>query len=220
MRTIEQMSETSLAPVRDIFQAMLTEQIDGHCLADVVGGGDPERVAREVVGAIHKFAHLNAHDSILDIGCGCGRIATALTQYINRNGRYLGVDIVPGLIGFANKFITPRYPNFKFVLLNEGNTTYDWWRRSNSEQGIATRGYPRPKRNRPRTLCVGIDPSRLRQGVRDTNDDPTCLEESGPCFRHALFTGRSRSQWNRTEDSPFTFHRNNSLRKTLLRKKR
>ena len=128
---------TSLAPVRDIFQAMRTEQINGHPLSDVVGGGDPELVALEVVSAIDKYAKLNSGDSILDVGCGCGRIATALTQYVNQESHYIGIDIVPGLIDFARNFITPRYPYFKFLLLNQSNSTYDAWRKKGGEIGIA-----------------------------------------------------------------------------------
>jgi SAM-dependent methyltransferase len=128
----------SLAPVRDIFQAMRTEQINGHPLSDVVGGGDPELVAQEVVTAIDRYAKLNPGDSILDVGCGCGRIAAALTQHVDRKGRYIGIDIVPGLIDFARNFITPRYPSFEFVLLDESNKTYDWWLRQDGEKGIAT----------------------------------------------------------------------------------
>jgi len=131
------MPPTSLAPVRDIFQAMRTEQINGHPLSDVVGGGDPEPIAQEVVTAIEKYAKLNPGDSILDVGCGCGRIAAALTQYIDRKGRYIGIDIVPGLIDFARNFITPRYPHFKFLLLNESNSSYEWWRQIEGEIGIA-----------------------------------------------------------------------------------
>jgi SAM-dependent methyltransferase len=127
----------SLAPVRDIFQAMRTENINGHPLSDVIGGGDPELIAQEIVTVIHKYANLNANDSILDVGCGCGRIAAALTQYLNGPGNYVGIDIVPGLIDFATTFITPRYPHFNFLLLNESNNTYDSWRRKGGETGIA-----------------------------------------------------------------------------------
>lgn len=128
---------TSLAPVRDIFDAMRTEQINGHSLSEVVGGGDPELVAHEVVTVIEKYAKLNSDDSVLDVGCGCGRIAAALTQYLGGNGHYVGIDIVPGLIHFARNFITPRYPHFNFLLLNESNKTYDSWRQTGGETGIS-----------------------------------------------------------------------------------
>ena len=128
---------TSLAPVRDIFQAMRTEQINGHSLSDVVGGGDPELVAQEVIRVIEKYTNLASSESILDVGCGCGRIAAALTQYVDQKSHYIGIDIVPGLIDFARNFITPRYPSFQFVLLNQSNSSYDSWRQKEAETGIA-----------------------------------------------------------------------------------
>lgn len=130
-------ADTSLAPVRDIFEAMRTEQINGHSLSDIVGGGDPELIAKEVVTVIEKYTNLASSESILDMGCGCGRIAAALTQYVDRETRYLGIDIVPGLIDFARTFITPRFPSFHFALLNESNTSYDSWRRKGDNIGIA-----------------------------------------------------------------------------------
>ena len=72
---------------------------------------------------IEKYAGLHPGDSILNVGCGCGRIAAALTQYLHRESCYAGIDIVPGLIDFARKFITSRYPHFKFRVLNESNKT-------------------------------------------------------------------------------------------------
>jgi len=128
----------SLAPVRDIFQAMRTERIKGHALSDIVGGGDPEPIALEVLAMIEKYAALKSGDSILGVGCGCGRIAAALTQYLDRNSRYFGIDIVPGLIDFARNFITPRYPHFKFLLLNESNQTYEKWRKKERAIGFVT----------------------------------------------------------------------------------
>jgi SAM-dependent methyltransferase len=127
----------SYEPVRDIFEAMCSEQINGVPLSDVVGGGDPEKVAAEVVAMISNHATLNAVGSILDLGCGCGRIATALTQHLRGQARYVGVDIVPALIEFGRKFITPRYPHFKFLLLDQGNLTYDSWRPKQSQTDIA-----------------------------------------------------------------------------------
>lgn len=130
-------ADTSLSPVRDIFEAMRTEQINGHSLSDIVGGGDPELIAKEVVTVIEKYTNLASSESILDMGCGCGRIAAALTQYVAPKSRYLGIDIVPGLIDFARAFITPRFPSFHFALLDESNTSYDSWRRERDDIGIA-----------------------------------------------------------------------------------
>ena len=121
-------SNLSYEPVRDIFAAMRKEQINGVPLSDVIGGGDPERVASEIILVLAKHVDLTAQRSVLDVGCGCGRIATALTQYLDDTSDYVGVDIIPGLVQFGREFITPRYPHFKFLLLDEGNLTYDAWR--------------------------------------------------------------------------------------------
>jgi SAM-dependent methyltransferase len=118
----------SFEPVRDIFEAMRTEQLNGVVLSDVVGGGDPEYVATEIVSVLSRLVDLRRPEVVLDIGCGCGRIAAGLTQLLGKKSNYIGVDILPGLVDFGRKFITPRYPRFKFLLLDEGNLTYDAWR--------------------------------------------------------------------------------------------
>lgn len=41
---------------------------------------------------IQNNMDLNNNDIILDIGCGCGRIAVPLLNFLNQNGKYYGVD--------------------------------------------------------------------------------------------------------------------------------
>ena len=38
---------------------------------------------------------------VLDVGCGVGRLAVALTSYLNTDGRYEGFDIVPEQIALV-----------------------------------------------------------------------------------------------------------------------
>lgn len=142
----------SFEGVRDIFAAMQFEQISGVPLSDVIGGGDPEYVASEILAVMAKYVDLPSQDSILDVGCGCGRIATGFTQYLSPTSRYLGVDIVSELIEFCKKFISPRYPNFRFVLLEEGNLTYDWWRQKSSQIDLAKLSEAQP----PGTVDLAI----------------------------------------------------------------
>ena len=127
----------SYEPVRDIFEAMQAEKINGVPLSDVIGGGNPETV-------LGRHIDLEAQRSVLDVGCGCGRIATGLTQVLDENCDYIGVDILPGLVEFGRKFITPRYPRFKFLVLNEGNFTYDTMRPKGSAVDIAKLGQAAP----------------------------------------------------------------------------
>lgn len=127
----------SYEPVRDIFAAMQSEQINGVPLSDVIGGGSPEVVATEILGAVTNYVDLTLPRSVLDVGCGCGRIAAGLTQHLTPGSRYVGVDIVSGLVDFGKKFITSRYPNFTFLLLDQGNFTYDALRQKEARIDIA-----------------------------------------------------------------------------------
>lgn len=114
--------------VADIFDAMRRETIDGMTVSDMVGGGYPWPIATHFMDLLANHAGLAPTDRILDIGCGCGRLAAALTQHIGPQGTYRGVDIVAGLVDFANHHIAPRYPNFSFVTLETSNSAYDTWR--------------------------------------------------------------------------------------------
>jgi ubiquinone/menaquinone biosynthesis C-methylase UbiE len=60
-------------------------------------------------------------DSILDLGCGIGRLGIPLTQM---NVTYAGLDIVPRCIDFCQKTFKP-WPNFSFNLLDIKNPFYN-----------------------------------------------------------------------------------------------
>jgi SAM-dependent methyltransferase len=69
-------------------------------------------------------AGLQPHHSVLDLGCGIGRLALPLTQYLSEEGYYLGLDINLSGIAWAHENITCRYPRFEFVVLNARNVHY------------------------------------------------------------------------------------------------
>lgn len=114
--------------VAPIFAAMQTEAVDGMSVAEMVGGGYAMPVAVHFMDILVDQAGLASGDRILDIGCGCGRLAAALTQHIGPHGSYRGVDIVAGLVDFANRHIAQRFPNFTFLTLQRDNPAYDPWR--------------------------------------------------------------------------------------------
>lgn len=53
---------------------------------------------------------LMPEDYVIDVGCGAGRLAMPLSQYLS--GKYLGIDVVPDFIKHASN-ITNR-PNWRF----------------------------------------------------------------------------------------------------------
>jgi 2-polyprenyl-3-methyl-5-hydroxy-6-metoxy-1,4-benzoquinol methylase len=76
----------------------------------------PEEAARQAVGGEFEgvglllrealiFHGLTPNDYLIDVGCGSGRLAKPLAEYLN--GKYLGIDVVPDLIAYARK-VAPR----------------------------------------------------------------------------------------------------------------
>lgn len=64
-------------------------------------------------------------EDLLDIGCGVGRVAIALTDYISESGSYEGFDVVPRGIAWCQSQITPRYPNFHFRAVDVHSRQYN-----------------------------------------------------------------------------------------------
>jgi 2-polyprenyl-3-methyl-5-hydroxy-6-metoxy-1,4-benzoquinol methylase len=49
------------------------------------------------------FHGLKPNDYLIDVGCGSGRLAKPLAEYLK--GKYLGIDVVPGLVDYARKLV-------------------------------------------------------------------------------------------------------------------
>jgi SAM-dependent methyltransferase len=72
-----------------------------------------------------ELGDLKPNGSILEIGSGMGRLASALTKYLDETGRYEGLDINPIGIGWCQREITPRYHNFHFQKVDVLNRGYN-----------------------------------------------------------------------------------------------
>jgi SAM-dependent methyltransferase len=55
-----------------------------------------------------------AYDSVLDFGCGCGRIARQLIQQTPRPRRYVGIDLHRGQVEWCRNHLAPHAPGFEF----------------------------------------------------------------------------------------------------------
>ncbi len=64
---------------------------------------------------------LKPDEDVLDVGCGCGRMAVQLTKYMKSSAAYEGFDIDLALVGWCQKNISSRYPNFHFQLVDRHN---------------------------------------------------------------------------------------------------
>lgn len=104
----------------------LDAMIPDFAIAKYVGGNGPEQfkvVGQLMVDWFKAYADLKPDEKILEVGCGIGRIAIPLTQYLT-SGSYVGFDIVPHGIEWCQQKVTPRYPNFTFFIADVHNKYY------------------------------------------------------------------------------------------------
>jgi SAM-dependent methyltransferase len=71
------------------------------------------------------LGELKSNERVLDVGCGIGRMAMPLTNYLNGGGKYEGFDVVPQNIRWCQENITASYPNFRFQLADVYNKEYN-----------------------------------------------------------------------------------------------
>lgn len=55
---------------------------------------------------------LKKHHYVIDVGCGSGRLAMPLAEYLE--GKYLGIDVVPELLSYARNLV--QRPDWRFEL--------------------------------------------------------------------------------------------------------
>jgi SAM-dependent methyltransferase len=94
-----------------------------------VGQGDFQAIGLALVEELKRSCGLAPHHHVLDVGCGTGRIAIPLTQYLSAEARYEGFDPVREAVRHCRRRITPSYPNFRFQLADLYNKNYSPWGR-------------------------------------------------------------------------------------------
>lgn len=90
-----------------------------------VGNGDFKEIGQEFKKYLIELAGLKPTHKVLDVGCGIGRMAIPLTEYISGGGEYYGIDIVQDGIKWCSDKISSRYNNFHFIHADVFNKHYN-----------------------------------------------------------------------------------------------
>jgi ubiquinone/menaquinone biosynthesis C-methylase UbiE len=90
-----------------------------------IGDGDFETIGREFKKYFIELANLQPDDRVLDVGCGIGRMAVPLTDYLSASGEYWGFDIVEKGIAWCRDRISSRFGNFHFLHSDVYNRHYN-----------------------------------------------------------------------------------------------
>lgn len=82
------------------------------------------RAMRKLAAEIIRRGHVGPDASVLDIGCGCGRLASALQRYLSDDGRYLGFDVWEDGIQWCQQNIASSRSNFQFKTVAASDDYY------------------------------------------------------------------------------------------------
>ena len=93
---------------------------------NISGDGSFRAIGLHNLHLLQSIAELRPEDHVLDLGCGIGRTATAMTPYLaSGSGSYDGIDIVSFAIRWCRRHIAARQANFHFHHANIYNYVYN-----------------------------------------------------------------------------------------------
>ena len=91
-----------------------------------VGDGDYRAIGVEYLGHFARIGGLKPFESVLDIGCGIGRMAVPLTQYLDpEKAFYEGIDPVNAGVEWCVQNISSTYPHFRFCRVDIAHELYN-----------------------------------------------------------------------------------------------
>lgn len=112
-----------LLDVRDFLAGKTDPEVPPRQL-NISGDGPFREYGRKTVELCSKYGGLTPSDAVLDVGCGIGRTALALGDFLT-TGSYAGFDIINFAVRWCRRHITSKHPNFKFVHADVFNRTYN-----------------------------------------------------------------------------------------------
>lgn len=126
----------ALADARDRLRGRSNPELPPRFLWHFVGGGDYLSIGTAFKRMFVELGGLEPHHDVLDVGCGAGRMALPLTEWLT--GRYEGLDVHPEAIEWCRRSITARHPSFRFQVADIRSARY------NPRGGHAAAGYRFP----------------------------------------------------------------------------
>ncbi|HEX8252184.1 MAG TPA: class I SAM-dependent methyltransferase, partial [Thermoanaerobaculia bacterium] len=113
-----------LADIAHALRGRSAELLPPPTAVDEIGGHDFAAIGRHLADIAIDLGALAPDGTIVDIGCGYGRLAVPLAKHLQR-GRYRGFDVSRGAIAWCNRWIVPRHPHCEFVRVDVRNGHYN-----------------------------------------------------------------------------------------------
>ena len=174
-------------------------------------GAHPEDylpVGQDLFRILRTYTELRPAHHVLDVGCGCGRVAWQLTKFLTR-GTYDGFDVVPELIGWCRDNITPRYPQFRFEHVDVASAHYHERGAIRAQQFR----FPYADASFHRVLLTSVFTHMLEDGFRHYTREVARTLKPGGIVMMSFFilNEESRKSLYRPETKPKFWHRRGRL---------
>jgi len=157
-----------------------------------IGGKEFVKVGRTICNLLKAHTALSPESKTLEIGCGCGRNAFALADFLHE-GTYTGMDIERVALEGAKKNEWLRKKSFSFDLLDVRNDAY------NPEGRYAASEYvlPYPDRSFDVVFMVSVFTHMLTDEVTNyARQIARVLQPGGRClFTAFLLDGRTKTEF-------------------------
>lgn len=157
-----------------------------------IGGKEFVQVGNSICNLLQAHAGLSPESKTLEIGCGCGRNAFALANFL-KNGNYTGMDIERVALEGARKNRLLREKGFSFDLLDVRNDAY------NPQGRYAAAEYvlPYPDRSFDVVFMVSVFTHMLTDEVKNyAREIARVLTAGGRClFTAFLLDGRGATEF-------------------------
>jgi len=89
-----------------------------------VGDSSASEAGRGSARLVDNLGHPKAGDTLLDFGCGVGRVMVGLDELLS-DVKLIGVDIVPSMVDFCKINLQPEMQNTSFYCTDATNPCYE-----------------------------------------------------------------------------------------------
>jgi SAM-dependent methyltransferase len=87
-------------------------------------GTEFQEIGAGLIAEMIRGGYVQPNHRVLDVGCGLGRLARALTQHLSPAGVYFGIDVTKSSIDWCTHHYR-GHPNFHFIHADVFNTQYN-----------------------------------------------------------------------------------------------
>ena len=115
----------SQGTVLDLIDSARGIHLPPRQLRGFVGDGDFTATGEEHLRYFIEYGKLRPEHTVLDVGCGIGRMALPLTRYLSSEGAYYGFDPTAAGVEWCTKNISNQFLNFHFSVADLHNEFYN-----------------------------------------------------------------------------------------------